>query len=146
MTQIRDVLELLTAQHEELDQLFADVSRTRDAGTFDELSDKLTTHLALEQELLTRSSLHPVVARLVPPDVMTEIRAEQVAMKRLLSELVWIDVDDVEFPELFAALGELMIGHAAWQEDQLFTSLAESLSRAQLESLRDQLGSVAAAA
>lgn len=141
MTQIRDALELLTAQHEELDQLFAAVSRTRDAATFDELSEKLTIHIALEQE-----HLYPVIARQVSADVMAELRAEHVAIKRLLSELVWIDVEDEEFPELFAALGELMVGHAAWQEDQLFTDAAESLSRAQLEALVHQFGSVAAAA
>lgn len=146
MTQIRDALELLTAQHEELDSLFVTVSRTRDAAVFDELSDKLATHLALEQELFTQNAVHPVVARLVPADVMAELRAEQVAMKRLLSELIWIDVDDPEFPELFSALGELMVGHAAWQEDELFTALAESLSRDELEALGYQLGSVAAAA
>ncbi len=141
MTQMRDALELLTAQHEELDSLFAVVSRTRDAALFDELSEKLTMHLALEQEVL-----YPVVARRVSADVMAELRAEHVAIKRLLSELVWIDVDDEEFPQLFAALGDLMVGHAAWQEDELFTDAAESLSRDQLEALGEQFGSVSAAA
>src|SRR4051794_7257674 len=132
MNQIRDALELLTAQHQELDELCDRVARSRDAGAFDELADKLTTHLAAEQELL-----YPLVARHVTNEVMSELLTEHIAIKRLLSELVWLGVHDDEFAELFTQMGDLLIGHAAWQEDELFTCAAEKIPSDRLADLGD---------
>jgi len=134
MNQIRDALELLTAQHEDIDELCERVTRSRDAATFAALADRLTIHLALEQELF-----YPVIAGAVPADVMTELLAEHVAIKRILAKLVWLGVEDEDFSMLFSQLGELLIGHAAWQEDQLFRTAAESLSAARLAAIGAQL-------
>ena len=134
MNQIRDALELLTAQHEELDELCERISRTRDAAAFDELADKLPTHLALEQELF-----YPVVKQHMPGDVHAELLAEHLAIKRLLAQLVWCGVEDEDFDTLFAQLGELLLGHAAYQEDHLFTTVAEAMPADRLAALCDQL-------
>lgn len=145
MNHIRDALELLTAQHEELDELCDRVTRSRDAATFGELADKLTTHLAVEQELF-----YPVIAGHVSADIMTELMAEHVAIKRVLAKLVWLGVEDEDFSMLFSQLGELLLGHVSWQEEQLFTTAAEALSTDRLADLGDQVQafetSVAAAA
>ena len=50
MTRITDALELLTAQHDELVELVA--TAQRDPGVLGELADKLSSHLAVEQEIL----------------------------------------------------------------------------------------------
>ena len=134
MNQIRDALELLTAQHEELDELCERIARCRDAAAFDELADKLPTHLALEQELF-----YPVVKQHMPAEVLAELLAEHVAIKRLLSQLVWCGVEDEDFDVLFAQLGELLLGHAAYQEDHLFTTVAEAMPADRLAALGDQL-------
>lgn len=134
MNQIRDALELLTAQHEELDELCERIVRSRDAKSFDELADKLATHLALEQELF-----YPVAKQHMPGEVLEELLAEHVAIKRLLSQLVWCGVEDEDFDLMFAQLGELLLGHAAYQEDHLFTTVAELMPAERLAALCDQL-------
>jgi hypothetical protein len=134
MKPIRDALELLTAQHEELDELCARVARSKDAATFDLLADRITHHLAIEQELL-----YPVVGAQVSRDVMNEIGAEHTAIKQLLANLVWRGVEDERFDRGFDQLCDLLLGHSSWQEDQLFTTAAETVSPERLALLCDQL-------
>lgn len=132
MTQICDALELLTAQHEEIDELCERIARYRDAAAFDELADKLPTHLALEQELF-----YPTIP--IAQEVRAELIAEHVAIKRLLGQLVWMGIEDEDFGDLFAQLGELLLGHTAYQEDHLFTAVAETMPADRLAALCDEL-------
>jgi hypothetical protein len=134
MKPIRDALELLTAQHEELDELCARVARSKDAATFDILAERITHHLAIEQELL-----YPVVGAQVSREVLDEVCAEHTAIKQLLANLVWRGVEDELFDHEFAMLSDLLVGHSAWQEDQLFTTAAETISTDRLAKLCEQL-------
>jgi hypothetical protein len=129
---ITDALELLTAQHEQIEDLYEQVRQIGDEAAFIELVDKLTTHLALEQELL-----YPAVSTL-SPEVRNELIAEHSAIKRVLGDLVWLGTRDAEFRAKLADLGQLLIGHATWQEDELFTRAAETLSRDALAALCDR--------
>ena len=134
MKPIRDALELLTAQHEELDELCARVARSKDAVSLDLLAERITHHLAIEQELL-----YPVVGAQVSRDVMTEIAAEHAAIKQLLANLLWLGVEDELFDHMFEQLCNLLLGHSAWQEDQLFTTAAETIPTERLAMLCDEL-------
>ncbi len=134
MKPIRDALELLTAQHEEIDALLVELYQHPDLRTLDTLADKLTAHLALEQQLF-----YPVVAATVPREVLQEMLAEHVAIKQVLAELVWIGVDDETFRPCVGKLGELLLGHTGWQEEQLFQAVAKVMTAEALVSLGDRL-------
>ena len=133
MTPIRDALELLTAQHEQIEDLYEQVRQIGDEAAFVELADKLTTHLALEQELL-----YPALCTHLSAAVMRELLVEHVAIKQVLGELVWLGTRDPEFRGKLERLGDLLIGHSAWQEDELFTTAAEAMTSEQLAALCDQ--------
>jgi len=134
MRPISDALELLTSQHEELDFLVTQVQQTYDSDAFDELADKLVSHLALEQELF-----YPAVSSAIPNDVQRELLAEHVAIKRVLADLVWLGVDDKEFGSRLSDLASLLDGHCGWQEDELFTAVAETLTPDRLSALCNEL-------
>jgi hypothetical protein len=134
MRDICDALELLTAQHEDIEELVASVQRTLDAATFERLTDKLVAHLATEQELF-----YPVVAPMISRDVLAELLQEHVMIKRILGELVWVGVDDPAFASTLSVLAELVTGHTSWQEDQLFQRVAETMPADQLASLGRQI-------
>ena len=136
MRPISDVLELLTAQHEELDFLVVQVQQTYDSDAFDELAVKLVAHLALEQELF-----YPAISPVMTDDIRRELIDEHVAIKRVLAELVWIGVADREFGAKLHELASLLDGHCGYQEDQLFEAVAESLPNERLASLGAQLQS-----
>jgi hypothetical protein len=134
MRPIRDALELLTAAHEEIDELLDNVQQTRDVEAFDLLTARLVAHLAVEQE-----RFYPVVAATLSREVLAEVLAEHAAIKRVLAELVWLGVDDPAFGEKLIELAQLLAGHAGWQEDELFHTLAETMSVEALAALGTDL-------
>ena len=124
MTGIVDVLALLTAQHDQIEDLLVRVAdpATR-ALAFTELADLLPSHLALEQEVF-----YPAVGSLFGRALMDEVMAEHCEIKRVLADLLWIDIDDPRFGRKLAALAQLLDGHCGWQEDRMFASVAESVA------------------
>jgi hypothetical protein len=123
MTGIVDVLTLLTAQHDQIEELLVRVAdpATR-ALAFTELADLLPSHLALEQQVF-----YPAIAPLFGREVMAEVIAEHCEIKRVLADLLWLDTDDARFGRKLAALAILLDGHSGWQEDRMFSSVAESV-------------------
>lgn len=136
MRPISDALELLTAQHEEIDFLIVQVQQTYDADAFEELSEKLVGHLALEQELF-----YPAIALAMTIDVERELLAEHAAIKGVLAEMIWLGVDDTDFGTKLAELSILLDGHCRYQEDSLFEVVAETVPADRLASLGESLQS-----
>lgn len=136
MSHINDALELLTAQHEELDFLVVQVQQTYDADAFEELATKLVAHLALEQELF-----YPAITSVMTVDVQRELLTEHAAIKRVLAEMLWLGVEDCDFGGKLHELAYLLDGHAGYQEDELFEHVAESLPSDELVSLGVRLHS-----
>jgi Hemerythrin HHE cation binding domain len=137
MTRTADALELLTEQHDELDALLATVINTTEAmriQALGELADKLTTHLAVEQELF-----YPSIAASTPAGLLDEAVSEHLEMKRVLADLLWMDADDVDFSCRLAKLGELLQKHNHEQEDELFVAVAETMLPFQLVALGTEL-------
>jgi hypothetical protein len=130
MPLITDALELLTAQHEQIEDLYEQVRQIGDEAAFVELVDKLSTHLALESELL-----YPAVKRHLPDPLRDELLAEHAAIRHVLGEMQWHSIKDQTFRTRLDALGVLLFGHTAWQEDELFTKAAETMSCDELASL-----------
>lgn len=130
MPPISDALELLTAQHEQIEDLFEQVRQIGDEDAFVELVDKLNTHLAIEQQLL-----YPTIHKCVSSDVMNELIHEHASIKVLLADLAWLGTRSPEFRATLTQLGDLIFGHSAWQEDELFTAAAEAMTRDELAAL-----------
>ena len=138
MDRIADALELLTAQHDEIEQLLAVVStsaspETRSRARF-ELAEKLPIHLALEQELF-----YPTMSSVISPDVLRELVAEHGEIKRILADLLWSELDDGEARDEVFALHELFEVHRAWQESYLFETVAEARDAVELASLGGEM-------
>ncbi|MDX2086727.1 MAG: hemerythrin domain-containing protein [Kofleriaceae bacterium] len=152
MDRIADALELLTAQHDEIERLLAVVSNSASPDTRSrariELAEKLPIHLALEQELF-----YPNMTTIISSEVLCELVAEHSEIKRILADLLWSDLDDAELHRELATLRELFEVHRAWQESYLFETVAEARDQGELSSLGDamhawveRLSSVATAA
>lgn len=127
MPRISDALELLTAQHAQIDDLLETVSMLRDRDALDELADTISAHLGLEQELFY-PAIEPPIAR----DILDELLAEHIEIKRALAGVLWYGVEDPGFAEKLDLLRTLLEGHVAYQEDELFTRVAETMAADQL--------------
>ena len=126
------VLELLTVQHEHIDRLLARVRTlvVHRSECVNELADYVTAHLAVEQELL-----YPGLGARISDAVHAELLAEHQEIKRVLANLLWLDNDDARSTTTLASLEALFEGHRVWQDEELFESLAETMSLTALAEL-----------
>jgi hypothetical protein len=131
---ITNAIELLTQQHDEIEALLVEVSATGSAsahtGALSELADKLTLHLAVEQELL-----YPAADPLISPEIRAELLAEHQEIKRILADLIWLEREDRRFARKLVGLQQLLQWHETWQEAELFERLAHGLPAPRLADL-----------
>ena len=131
---ITNAIELLTQQHDEIEALLVEVAATGSesvrTGALSELADKLTLHLAVEQELL-----YPAADWMISRAVRTELLAEHQEIKRVLADLIWLEQEDQRFARKLVSLQQLLQWHEAWQEDELFVRLATDLPAPRLADL-----------
>jgi Hemerythrin HHE cation binding domain len=131
-----DALELLTAQHDELEtiiQQLQDVAADQRAIVIGELADKLCAHLAAEQELL-----YPSVAVVTHALDAREPSAEHERVKKALADLLGAQLDSTDIDSRIDALHALLESHSRWQ-DTLFVELAETIPQEMLGELGAQL-------
>lgn len=134
MNRIADALELLTAQHDEIDTLISELKTSANPITRNQtisvLVDKVTLHLSLEQELF-----YPAVASALTADVQAELLAEHAEIKRILADMLWLESEDTRFARKVVALESLLCWHSTWQERELFEKVAETMAANQLAAL-----------
>lgn len=131
---LTNAIELLTQQHDEIEALLVEVSAAGNqavtSGALSALADKLTMHLAVEQELL-----YPAADPLITPEVRAELLAEHGEIKRVLADLIWLEREDQRFARKLVGLQGLLQVHETWQETELFVRLARGLPAPRLEHL-----------
>lgn len=138
MDRIADALELLTAQHDEIERLIAVVTTS---GSPDarrrarvDLAELLPLHLALEQELF-----YPTMSSVISHEVLRELVAEHGEIRRILADMVVAEPDDADAACEVATLRELFEVHRAWQEAYLFQTVAEARDGTELALLAAEM-------
>ena len=128
-----DVLELLTAQHTEVDALFEKLESGKGDrnALFVELADKLAAHATIEEQIV-----YPGVMSKQTNDMLHEAVEEHLEAKRILADLITLKVDDDGFKAKLAVLKENVSHHAHEEEEgKLFPLLRKSLSADELGAL-----------
>jgi hemerythrin superfamily protein len=108
-TQLLNALDLLTEQHEEVDALFAQLEAGGDnrQAAFVELADKLAAHATIEEKLF-----YPRVVSNQTSELLHQSVEEHLAIKRVLADLVTMDLDTDQFHAKLAVLKEEVTHHA----------------------------------
>jgi hemerythrin superfamily protein len=121
-----DVVELLTAQHTEVDELFAAIEKGEGnrSALFTELADKLAAHAAAEEKVF-----YPAIMEKDTQSQLREAVEEHLAIKRVLADLIAIDVNDETFLAKLKVLKEEVAHHAhKEEEDKLFPKVKSMLN------------------
>lgn len=122
-----DVLELLEAQHKEVDELFA---RLEQGGgdrraVFTELADKLAAHASAEEKVF-----YPSVMSTETSDLLHESVEEHLSIKRVLADLITKNVDDASFKATLSVLQEQVAHHAHKEEEaKLFPKVRTAMTK-----------------
>lgn len=132
-------LELLTAQHDEVDELFAMIEKAKDGerkrAYFEELADKLAAHAKIEEV-----HFYPSVNSKETRDLVVESVEEHLSMKRMLADLLELDVEDEHFDAKLSVLKEQVEHHAREEEEgKLFPHVKKLLSADELAALGGEM-------
>jgi len=136
-THLLNALDLLTEQHDEIDALFAQLETDGDGrqAAFIELADKLAAHATIEEKLF-----YPRVVSGETSELLHQFVEEHLAMKRVLADLVTMDLDTEQFQAKLAVLKEEVSLHAHDHEEaKLFPILRTSMDPDELAGLGNEL-------
>lgn len=137
----QDVVDLLTAQHEQIATLLEQLKSEREdqEELFTELVRLLAVHESAEEEVV-----HPIAkrARFGAEDIVDARLAEESHAKRALAKLYDLGVHHPNFQAELADFADAVADHAAHEEAEEFVLLRRQYSASQL---RHMAGSVRAA-
>ncbi|MBA3460567.1 MAG: hemerythrin domain-containing protein [Deltaproteobacteria bacterium] len=110
-----DVLELLTSQHSEMDELFAMLEKGEGnrAALFTELADMLAAHSTAEEKVF-----YPAIMSKDTEAKLQESVEEHLAIKRVLADLISMKLDDDMFVAKLKVLKEQVAHHAHEEEEK----------------------------
>jgi hemerythrin superfamily protein len=131
---VMNAIELLESQHREVEDLFSKLETTKDAAKkeqlFTKLADSLAIHTAIEEH-----NFYPGVKAKETEDLLLESLEEHLEVKRALSDLLDLDVEDPTFDAKVKVLKEQVENHVEEEEGQLFPKVKKLLDTDELEAL-----------
>ena len=132
-----NVLDLLTSQHDEVDELFEKLeARKGDRhALFLELADKLAAHATVEEKIF-----YPAVMSKKTNSMLHESVEEHLEIKRVLADLITMTVDHDTFDAKLNVLKENVSHHAHEEEEQkLFPKLRTLLDADQRAAIGNEV-------
>ena len=130
--------KLLRSQHDDVASLFNELESAENAETrrrlFEEISDKLAVHTTIEERVF-----YPAVYVGELKDFLKEAVEEHLSAKRMIAELLKMDLDDEEFVPKVKVLQELIEHHVDEEETELFPKVNANFADVELEALRDEM-------
>lgn len=133
-----DALELLTMQHDEVEELFGQIEDSDDpnekTALFNELADKLAAHATMEEKIF-----YPSVLTEETEELLLESTEEHLAVKRVLADMLAMDVEEERFDAKLTVLKEHVRHHARDEEEgELFAKVREEFSAEDLAALGNE--------
>jgi iron-sulfur cluster repair protein YtfE (RIC family) len=132
-----NVLELLTAQHAEMDELFERIENGEGnrRALLVELADKLAAHATVEEKVF-----YPAVMSAETRSMLHESVEEHLGIKRELADLITMRLDDDHFKAKLKVLKEYVSHHAHKEEEhKMFPLLKKLLSGDQLAAIGNEV-------
>ncbi len=133
-------LDLLIEQHDKVDALMTKLesdSTKPDTkrGVFIELADNLAAHATMEEKLF-----YPAVRAKQTKDMLLEATEEHLAMKRVLADMLELNVEDERFAAKLSVLKEEVTHHAREEEEgKLFPKVRTLMSADELAALGSEM-------
>jgi len=132
-----NAIDLLEGQHREVEKLFAKLEKANgDAKErlFTEIADKLAIHATIEER-----HFYPAVKEKRTEDILLESLEEHLGIKRVLADLLAIEVDDETFDAKAKVLKEQVEHHVEEEEDDLFPKVKKLLDEETLIAIAQQM-------
>jgi hemerythrin superfamily protein len=128
-----NAITLLTEQHRQVETLFEYVAESEGEEKqelFVELADLLAMHATIEER-----HFYPAVRDKQTDDLVVEALEEHLEVKRLLADLLRVDVGDGSFDERLEEIKEQVQQHVKAEEGELFPMVRRLLDSDALETI-----------
>ena len=128
-----NAIELLEQQHREVEKLFDKIEKVESEEKqelFDEIADALAVHAAIEEQ-----HFYPATKDARTEELLHEAVEEHLAVKRIIADLLEMEVDDPQFDAKIKVLKEQVEHHVEEEEKQLFPKVKKVHSKDELEDL-----------
>jgi hemerythrin superfamily protein len=131
-------IDLLESQHREVEGLFEQLEDAEDRDEceqiFIQLADKLATHAKIEEV-----HFYPAVKANRTEEILMESLEEHLSIKRVLADLVSMDLDDETFEAKVKVLQELVEHHVEEEENDLFPKVKRLFSEDELVAIAQEM-------
>lgn len=134
-----NALELLRAQHEEVEDLIEEIEDADDPDEkmelFREMADKFAAHGMIEEKMF-----YPSVMIDRTHEMLIEATEEHLVAKRLIADMMRLDADDEHFDAKLKVLKENIRHHAHdEEEDKLFPIVKRMMGEDDLAALGNEM-------
>jgi len=140
MAEAQDVVDVLTHDHREVEELFADIEITTDAGKLREITDQVVIEL-IRHSVAEEQYLYPAVRERVPGGVALvdkEIKDHN-KVEEALKTLEKMDTSDPQFMTTFRQMSNEVRAHIKEEEEELFPQVREHSTTDELRELGDKI-------
>jgi hemerythrin superfamily protein len=132
-----DPIQLLVSEHRHMEKLLAEIMdadvETR-ARLFPEAADALTAHVTVEE-----THFYPAVRGRRTEDILLESLEEHLSLKRVLADMLQLDMSDAQWEPKLHVLKEQLEHHHKEEEQNLFPKVEKIFSREELDELGDAM-------
>jgi hemerythrin superfamily protein len=129
-----NAIDLLEQQHREVKTLFKKFEKATAAGEkrrlFEQIADELAVHAAIEEK-----HFYPATKSARTQDLLQEAVEEHLQAKRVIADLLEMDVEDAQFDAKMTVLREEIDHHVEEEENELFPQVEKLLADDELEDL-----------
>jgi hemerythrin superfamily protein len=135
-----DAIEMLIADHQKVQALFAQYESKRDFSTKQHIAEQVFTELELHAQV-EETVFYPAFeeqAGKKGKQLIADSRQEHENIKELITELQGLDIADEAFEAKFHQLMHNVRHHVEEEEDEMFPEAEEVLAE-QLEDLMDEM-------
>jgi hemerythrin superfamily protein len=141
-----DVISILTTDHREVEQMFAELEKLRGTGDHDRVRDvteKVITEL-VRHSVAEEAYLYPATRRLIPDgDALADREiAEHAEAEQVMKELERTDTTDPRFDELLTQLMTDIRAHIQEEENELFPQLVQHADAEELRELGSKVTAI----
>lgn len=132
-----DAIEMLTAQHRQVDELFEEIESAKGDEKrmlFIQLADMLAAHSVIEER-----HFYPMVRAKQTEELLDESLEEHLSVKRLLSDLLRMELDDERYDAKISVLKEQVQHHVEEEEGELFPQVRKLFDADVLEGIGQEM-------
>ena len=130
-----DPIQLLVSEHRHMEKLLAEIMDADAAGRarlFPEAADALTAHVTVEEK-----HFYPAVHARRTEDILLESLEEHLSLKRVLADMLTLDIQDAQWEPKLHVLKEQLEHHHKEEETNLFPKVEKIFSHDELDELGD---------